>query len=201
MSAQARRVAAATAFLLTTVAAPVATVGPAAAVAPGHLTAGDANVALDTWGLGPWSEARVLPRRLRWQRSCSTSLAGGDRAVLRVRDDAGIRSRIAVRRDGQAARATARRADRRVAGCQAGRPAADRVVTGWSVRTTEGAARLYGTALGMGRHAVRLEYVVVARSGRAAEVATLRVFAQDTPPEKTLRALARRVVARLHQVG
>ena len=109
---------------------------------------------------------------------------------------------LSVTRTGlQAARRTTSHAASRVESCQASYPEAARLVTGLRVRTPKGYARAYGTAVGAGRHAVKLEYVVVARSGRAAEVTTFRTYAQDYLPEKTLRALARRVIARLHSAS
>ena len=189
------------AFALAVTVAPMASVLPAGAEAPSHLTVDDADAVLGTWGLDSWRKAQALPQSLRWEGSCSTTLMGGDKAVLREHDDAAIRSGVAVRSDDQAARRTARRAAQRVESCQAGYPEAARTVTGLRIRTAKGFARAYGTQVGTGRHAVKAEYVVVARSGRAAEVATFRAFAQDVLPEKTLRALARRVIARLHNAS
>lgn len=65
------------------------------------------------------------------------------------------------------------------------------------MKTDDGMARLFGLDLGKARSAHKLEYVAVAHSGRAVEVSTFHVFAQDTLPPRTLRRLAVGVVDRL----
>ena len=193
--------AAATAVILAAAVAPLAASAPASAAVPTHLTAHDATAALGSWGLDAWRPAHALPRALHWAHSCSTGLDGADRAVLRDHDDAGIRSGVAVLADPQTAHRVGRRAAQRVAACQAGYPELDRIVTDLRVRTDNGSARTYGTQVGSGGHAAKVEYVIVGRSGRAAEVTTFRVFTQDVLARKALRSLVRHGLRRLANAG
>ncbi|MGZ4443017.1 MAG: hypothetical protein ACXVXC_07635 [Nocardioidaceae bacterium] len=195
--------AAATAVILAAAVAPLAASAPASAAAPTHLTAHDAEAALGSWGLDAWRTAHALPRALRWAHSCSTGIEGADRAVLRDHDDAGIRSGVAVLPDPQTARRDGRRAAHRVATCQAGYPALDRIVTDLRVRTDNGTARAYGTVVGSSQraHAMKVEYVIVGRSRRAAEVTTFRCLAQEVLPRKALRSLVRHSLRRLANAG
>lgn len=141
-----------------------------------------------------------MPPPLRFDGSCAPGLPGGSARVLRDHDDASVRSVIARRGSGSAAVGAAAAARSAVRNCVAARPAADALgETG--VRASDGRARVIGVLLGDGRMAKKVEYVVVARSGRAVEVATFHVYAQDATPPSVPRDLGRRLLHRLTRVG
>ena len=166
-----------------------------------YLSPAAADAVLSSWGLGAWRRATVVPPALRFTGTCSTDPRGGVPRVLSQRDEASIRSVIARRDTVHTAALTYQRLVERVDGCAGDHAAHERLLRGRIVRTHAGVATLFAVDLGQSRSAHRLEYVVVARSGRAAEVSTLHAFAQDTLPPRTWRDLAATVVRRLGTVS
>lgn len=166
-----------------------------------YLSPAAADAVLGSWGLDGWKRGRFVPDALRFAHSCSTDPPGGASSVLRDDEDASIRSVIGTRETQAAATRTHARLVNRVEACVLDRGEADRLVLGAKVKTDDGVARLFGLDLGKARSAHKLEYVAVAHSGRAVEVSTFHVLAQDTLPPRTLRRLAVEAVDRLSKAS
>ncbi|MGZ4429020.1 MAG: hypothetical protein ACXVXM_02500 [Nocardioidaceae bacterium] len=175
---------------------------PTAAAVPvaAFLTPHDAKAALGSY-LGPrgWSPS-ARPRLLFPHRAgCAPGLpAPRTRALVQGNGPSApvLRTAITVAADPRAAGALAATAQRSAAAC-AGRE------LGAPVRATRpgGRAVVVGASVGDVMDAKVVEYVVVARAGRAVEVANLRFGCQEFPQPAVLRALADAVLGRLRNAG
>lgn len=165
-----------------------------------YLSPRAADAAFGSWGLADWSRATAVPAALRFAGSCAAPLRDGTTRVLREQDDAAIRSVIARRAGATGAARSMAVASHRVRACISARPSGDGLGT-VDIRNRDGRAQVFGVLLGDGRMAKKVEYVVIARSGRAVEVSTFHTFAQDVTPPSTVRDFGRRVLHRLASIG
>ncbi len=170
---------------------PSTTTVPASA----FLTAADVEAALDPWSAAAWRESADVAEDFDWG-GCTYDDRWATRGVLR-RDDGGavVESQISVwPTDAHAAAAGADLAAP-IAGCESNTSEALIVERG-------GEARVYGYQLPDSPEypAGRREYAVVAWTGRAAAVVTLRTFEQDVLPERSATDLATAVLTRLRDL-
>ncbi|MGI8612770.1 MAG: hypothetical protein ACR2KL_02295 [Nocardioidaceae bacterium] len=165
--------------------------------ATAYLSPAGADAALGDYGLDHWRYTADVPRPLRFARTCSTTLPHGASGVLREHRQASIKSVIRTQPTTTQALEMKRRAAGRVLRCIDSRPPGHAELTNLYVKDADSDARVFGVVLGAVSDARKVEYVVVAHSGRAAEVSTLHVFAQGAAPRSELRHLAIRVLRRL----
>ncbi len=175
----------------TPTATPTTTVVPASA----FLTTADVEAALDPWSSGGWRVSADVPDPFDWG-GCTYDDRWATRGVLR-RDDgvAVVESQISVWPTDAHAAAAGADIDAAVAGCESN--TSDALIV-----SEQGEARVYGYQLPdsaehpAGRH----EYAVVAWTGRAAAVVTLRTLDTAVLPERSATGLATAVLTRLGDV-
>lgn len=173
--------------------------------ADAFLAPAGADAALGELGYRHWDRADAVPATLRFDRSCAVGLPDARTEVLLKNRDkhalASIRSTIRVFATSARTEEARHRATGQVRRCIADRPVATAHLNGMRVATATGTARVFGATMGSARHAVKVEYVVVARDGQAVEVSALHVKTQAVLPKSNIRELARRELNRLATAG
>jgi len=197
---------AATAITFTTATTAIAG-GDSSPSGSAFLSPSAAKASLGSWGLRHWDRVHAVPSGLRFDDSCAPGLVpSAATRVLRNRErphpaNASIRSTVkSFDRLSVAKQVKLDRVDR-VRDCVNDLPARDRLVRGMRITTPFGTARVFGAKVGVARAVGHLEYVIVGRSGKAVELTTFHVYAQDTLSRATLRDLTGRVLHRLHRAA
>ncbi|MGH3498158.1 MAG: hypothetical protein ACRDP1_11920 [Nocardioidaceae bacterium] len=176
--------------------------GPVPASA--FVTSGDLNMSLGgAFGRAVWHPAATLPPVLTWNGCAPSESAGDEQLLVRHRFGAtSVASHITLTGETASADALTTQLNHEVRACVATHQQRTgfRLVAhnGFAVHAASGTAHVFGwTTLGKVRGATQWELLVVARSGRAVEVLTLRTHGNGSLSDSQWAGLARVALVRL----